>query len=134
MLMRRFPAILCFAALAAASACGGIDSPSSNQVETLTGTVAVGDAISHPFSVGKTGELFATITQLSPDTNVLIGMSVGQATSSGCAPLIGFINNTAHLNAQALGGVIQKGSYCLQVFDAGFLTQPANYTVRLSHP
>jgi hypothetical protein len=40
----------------------------------------------------------------------------------------------AVLNRTAINAPIQKGTYCLQVNDAGGLTAPVDYTVRVSHP
>ena len=46
------------------------------------------------------------------------------------------VNYAAHLNQQALGGQIQKGTYCVQVVDVGYVstTTPTTYTLRVSYP
>jgi hypothetical protein len=131
----RFAAAVCLAC--ALSACGGIVDPAKNTTENFAGTVPVGGISPslHTFSVGKTGEIFVTITALSPDQNVLVGVVLGQPSNGQCLPYQGYINNVAQLNRQALGGQIQKGSYCVSVYDGALtLSQPTNYTVRVSHP
>jgi hypothetical protein len=115
------------------SACGGISSPSQNTVDTFTGTVTPGNADTHLFNVSKNGEVFVTITALAPD-NIVVGVLIGQQTSGGCAPLLGYTNNFAQRGAQALGGGIDKGSYCVAVFDSGGVTQATTYSLRVSHP
>jgi|SRR3954466_15550766 hypothetical protein len=129
----RIAAAVCLAAML--SSCGGISSPSENKIETFSGTVSSGGVGPvHTFSVGKVGEFFVTITALAPDQNIFLGLVYGQAVTGGCTQLQ--LNTQAHLNVQALGGQIQKGDYCVQVGDVGFVspTTPTTYTLRVSHP
>jgi hypothetical protein len=135
MLIRRLAVVVFLTAII--PACGGISSPSENTVEMFPGTVAVGgQGPTHNFSASKTGEFFVTITALTPDPNVFLGIAVGQQTGGGCSAinLGGYVNNFAQRDRQALGGQIQKGNYCVGVYDVGYLTQAANYTLRVSHP
>jgi hypothetical protein len=131
--IRRILAVVSLAALVAA--CGGIVDPSKNAVDTPSGTIPVG-GVADPFSfsVGKTGEFFVTITSLTPDPNIVVGMALGQPQTGGCAPFPYYINNVAQLNRQALGGQIDKGDYCISMYDVGLLKQPASFTLRVSHP
>jgi len=129
----RIAAVVCLAAML--SSCGGISSPSENKVEPFSGTVSSGGfGPIHQFSVGKVGELFVTITALAPDQNIFLGIVWGQPVNGGCAQFQ--TTTSAHLNSQALGGQIEKGNWCIQVFDVGLVspTTPTSYTVRVSHP
>ena len=118
------------------SACGGVSSPSSNHVETPSGTVSNGGAGPvHSFSVSKLGEFFVTITALAPDQNIYMGVLYGQPANGGCSPYQA--NNFAIRGQQALGGQIEKGSWCVQVYDANnqvSASTPTTYTLRLSYP
>jgi hypothetical protein len=60
-------------------------------------------------------------------------MNFGQQTSGGCASIS---TVPAIVGRQALGGRIDKGSYCVQVFDPGLvpLSGPQTYTIRISAP
>src|SRR5262245_12190245 len=129
----RIAAVVCLAAMV--STCGGVSSPSQNQVQTPSGTVSSGGAGPvHTFTVSKVGEFFVTITALAPDQNIFLGVIYGQPVTGGCGQFQ--VNPQAHLNAQALGGQIEKGTYCVQVVDVGFVspTTPTTYTLRLSYP
>src|SRR5436190_6456186 len=129
----RIAAVVCLAALL--SSCGGISSPADNAVENFSGTVSSGGiGPVHTFSVGKVGEFFVTITALAPDQNIFMGVIFGQPVSGGCTQEQA--NFAAHLNTQALGGQIQKGTWCVQVGDIGQVstTTPTTYSLRVSHP
>ena len=116
-------------------ACGGVVTPSDNDVRTASGTFEVGGAGPvHDFSASRNGEFFITLTSLSPDSAATIAMSWGQRNAGGC----GLISTVpAVVNRQALGGRIDKGDYCVQVSDAGLvppLSGTQTYTLRLSVP
>jgi hypothetical protein len=115
------------------SACGGINSPSQNQVQDFPGTLLVGGSNIHQFSASKTGEFFVTVTALG-DRTLTIGTGLGQMVSGGCAPISGFTQSFSRWNQQSIGGPISKGSYCLIVYDPGLLLAPLTYTVQVSHP
>jgi len=136
MCSRRFAATLCLACLFAA-ACGGVVEPSKNNVETFSGTLAVGAANGHDFTVARSGEFEVTITALAPVSTVFIGTGFGQARSDGtCGVFPGYVNNFSSLNRSSLGGAITPGNYCVVVFDVGTIPEPLTltYTVKVSHP
>jgi hypothetical protein len=129
----RIAAVVCLAAML--SGCGGVSSPSNNQSQTFTGTVSSGSAGQvHTFNVSKVGEFFVTITALAPDQNIFMGVIFGQPVSGGCTQTQ--VNYGAHLNTQALGGQIEKGTWCVQVADIGQVspTTPTSYSLRVSYP
>jgi len=130
----RIAAVVCVAAML--SSCGSISSPSDNHVDTPSGTISSGGVGPvHTFTVSKAGEFFVTITALSPDQNIFLGIVWGQPASNTCQQLQS--NFQAHLNTQALGGQIQKGTYCVQLGDSNGLvspTTPTTYTLRISYP
>jgi len=113
----------------------GISSPSNNTVENFSGSVGPGGLASHSFSVARSGgEIQVTITALGPSPSAFMGVALGQPVADRCSPLIGYVNNTALLNRQALGGPIDKGNYCVAIYDPGTLTVTQTYTLRVSHP
>ena len=115
------------------TACGGIDSPSQNQVQDFSATLQVGSSDTHPFNTSKNGEFTITITNLS-DKTLIVGTALGQLVSGACSPIQGFVQPYSRWNQQALGGPINKGSYCAIVYDSGTLTAPVTYTVHVSFP
>jgi len=55
--------------------------------------------------------------------------------SASFKPTALYVNNTAIRGQQALGGQIEKGTYCLTLYESAVpLTAPLTYTVRVSHP
>lgn len=118
--------------LGAFSACGGISSPSKNNVQDFAGTLQVGGLNTHPFSASKNGEFFVTVMELGTRT-LTIGTGLGEVVNSQCQSS-GYLQPYGRWNQQALGGPINKGSYCLIVYDPGILAAPLTYTVRVSSP
>src|SRR4029077_21090220 len=128
----RFAAALAIAALVSMS-CGGVTDPSQNTVDTFTATLAVGGFNIHAFSASNSGEISVIIKALSPVTNAVLGVIYGLPQSDGsCAA----INGSAwSLTSVVFSNAIQKGSYCLGVYDYfSALTVPENYTITVSHP
>src|SRR5262245_2600733 len=111
----------------------GIFGPTKNKDDDFTDTLAVNEAHIFQFQTGRNGEITATITQLSSQ-NVILGMWIGQLVGDACVPILGMHAITAVLNRTAINAPIQKGTFCLEVYDPGGLTAPVNYTVRVSHP
>ena len=131
MAFRQTAGIFCL--LGAFSACGGISTPSKNNVQNFAGTLLVGGLDTYPFSASKTGEFYVTVTDLGTKT-LTIGTGLGEVLNSQCQPLGGYAQPYSRWNQQSLGGPINKGSYCLIVYDPGTLTAPLTYTVQVSFP
>jgi hypothetical protein len=116
-------------------ACGGIVDPSKNTVQTFPGVFEPGGSGPvHDFSASRNGEFFVTLTALAPDATAVVAISFGQRTSGGCALIT---STVAAVGRQALGGPLDKGSYCVQVSDSGLgtpLSGPQTYSLRVSFP
>jgi hypothetical protein len=124
------------------STCGGVGGPSENRMEPFSGTFDVGgQGPTHLFSASKNGEFFVTLRELSPDATAYVGMLVGQQIDGGCQQIFGYYgrysNDFTQVNVTgALSGPLDKGNYCLIVYDSGYsrLSGPQTYTVRVSYP
>ena len=131
--MKRVHLMVCCAAALVASACG-ISSPSDNASQNFSDTLKVMGINTHQFSSGGTGEFSVKITSVSPDNTILLGLTFGQMSGANCVQFQGF-NVVSRVNAPTtLSGPINKGAYCVTVYDPGTLTQPENYTIAVSHP
>ena len=62
----------------------------------------------------------------------MIGLVYGQPASGGCSPYTSI--SLVGLNRDVLQGQIQKGNWCIQPYDSGFLTAATDYTLQVSHP
>jgi len=116
-------------------ACSGVIDPSKNQVEQFSGIVPVGGTLTKNFSWSNNGEVETTMTSVTPTpTNGPLNMYVGLVDSGGnCNALSGYVAQ-AIVNRTAQWGVLNKGNYCLGVYDPGVLTVAANVTGNFSHP
>jgi hypothetical protein len=131
----RIAAAFVLAAALAAAGCHGITTPSSNTTDTFSNTLNPQSQNGHPFSVSKTGEFTVKLTAWGPNSNLLVGLAWTQGNNDGtCTTAILQQNNFVSLNAQALGGAIVSGKYCIFIYDVGTLTAPQTYTITVSHP
>jgi hypothetical protein len=126
-------ALVVVAAALMSPGCGGVTSPSQNQQETFSNVLQPGGITRIPnINVGNTGEYSVKITALSPTATAVVG--VVWAQGANCEIAIQQ-NSFAQLNTPALAGaVIQKGAYCVAVFDSVGLTTAQNFTIVVSHP
>lgn len=130
--MRLFPAFSLLLCLFFGAACG-ITTPDNNTQETVNGTLALGGQSSHNFTVKKNGEIFVTVTTLSPAPPSSIGMAIGIPANSICSPLNGYVRGVI-VNNKAEFGYLNKGDYCFLIYDVNVITAPTNYTAIISHP
>ena len=129
---RIIPAFVLAVAGCLSISCGGVTSPSQNQQESFSGTLAVGGLARFPVNVNNTGEFSVKITALSPTVTAFVGIVWAQG---GNCDLAIQQNNFSTLNSPALvGAVLQKGQYCVAVYDSGGITVAQTYTVVVSHP
>ena len=129
---KRSVALLVVAAAAFISyACGGVTSPSQNKQDTFSGTLALSGSAFFPVNVANGGEFSVKITALSPTATATVG--VGWYQGANCELVVQ--QGYGQLNTPALAGaVLQKGPYCVGVFDVGGMAVAQNFTVVVSHP
>src|SRR5262249_32312108 len=118
----------------AALGCNGITTPSSNVSQDFSGTLQPKTQNSHTFSVSKTGEFTIKLTAWGPNSNLFTGLALTQGNNDGTCGGTLQQNTLVALNAQALGGQIFSGKYCVFIFDVGTLTAAQTYTINVSHP
>lgn len=138
---RPIGASLLAATLALASACAPKSAtpvgPTTDPVtENFTGTVAVGGATSHPFTVKEANQITSiTLTQAGPPVTIFMGLGIGYwtASTSTCTLLSGGAVQASAI--PQLNGYTQVGAYCVQVFDVGNIPegQTVTYAVSVLH-
>jgi hypothetical protein len=129
---RIIPALVLAAAGYLSISCGGTTSPSENKQEPFSGTLAVGGLVRFPVSVNNTGEFSVKITALSPTVTAFVGTVWAQGGNCDIALQQ---NQVSTLNSPALvGAILQKGQYCVAVYDSGGITVAQNFTIVVSHP
>jgi hypothetical protein len=103
--------------------------------ETFNGTLTINGAQTHSFTTQAAGSLTATLTTLSVESGVTVGLSFGIFTPSTNQCQIVVDNSAAIQGTRLTGQVSSAGNYCLRIYDAsGRLAAAANYTLSLEHP
>lgn len=127
-------AIFAGLALAALGAITTLSSGSNtNKVAaTFAGSVAREGVSSHSFTVAKEGTVEVTLTGLHPAPATKIGLGLGTPTPAGNCALVEAIDST-HV-AGRIGGTLEKGIYCVAVYDSGDVSssEPLDYTVSVT--
>ena len=113
------------------------------EVETFTGTVAVGGVDTKTFVVTynkvatDASMTLTSLVSVATQTPVVttVGLGFGSVNGNGVCVLSAARSTTAaQLNQQLVAtGVFAAGTFCIQVFDAGTLTEPLTYTVVVQH-
>jgi hypothetical protein len=112
--------------------CGGIVDPSNNDNETFNGVIPFGGTgEQHNFNVSKNGEYSVLINSLTPPTGSLVGVQVGLISNGTCTY---YTSSPAQVGKASISGAINKGDYCVQLYDAGTLSQNETYSLTVSHP
>jgi hypothetical protein len=124
------------------SSCAGDSSSSSSSTspttavttESFSGTVAVGGADSHVFTVALSGgQVNAILTAAGPPSTIYMGLGIGTYSGVTCTLLTSGSVVTQAGSVAQLSGTINAGSYCVQVYDAGNQTVPVTYAVTVNH-
>jgi len=100
--------------------------------ENFSGTLTVNGGVSYPFVVGTSGSVTATLTSVSPDVEVPIGMSLGvwNTTTESCQVII---SSDLTLQGNVIVGNARSGVLCVRVYDVGRLTASTTYEVAVTH-
>ena len=128
----------------ALSGCGSTTSPTPTlSTETLTGTVKTGGSDSKSFTVNyasSASDASVAVTALKTaaagtDLAVTIGVGFGSVAFDGsCTRSAAYSATAAQVNQELIAsGAFSAGTYCVQVFDAGTLTEDATYTLTVKH-
>ena len=112
------------------------NTPSDPVTETFSGSVNQNGAQTHVFATASSGEVRATLKELTPDAALVIGFSMGNWNPTTSVCQITLANDTATggsvLSGAMSGGV---GNVCVRVYDVGNIAAtPAAYTVEVVHP
>ena len=101
--------------------------------ETFTGTVNINGAVTHSFAATSTGTVTATLTSMSPDSTLTIGLAMGTWNGATCAIVLA---NDKAVRTSVVTGTLSSvaGNLCVRIFDVGGITEPTAYEVTVIHP
>ena len=100
--------------------------------ETFTGSLTVRGGVTHSFSAATAGALTATLTNIGPDENPTVGLSLGTWNGSACAIVIR--QDLAVRTTVVYGTVNQAGQLCVSIYDVGRIASPQDYEITVVHP
>ncbi len=86
----------------------------------------------HNFTTQASGAVTATLTTLSPDSELLVGMSLGTWNGTACQLVI--VKTDAKQATVLTGGVSALGSLCVTIYDVGNIVNPIAYEITVVHP
>jgi len=101
------------------------------------GTLTPGGFAFYSFTVTGTGDadvMLASVTTLDApghESNVILGLAIGQPLGEDCS-IISSLPARAALQSP-LVNTLQAGTYCVRVYDMGYLTSSVNFAIRIVH-
>ena len=121
------------AAALALAACGGSSATTPtapSTTDTFTGTIAAGGVDAHTFAVAQAGSLTVTLTTLSPQSTITVGLGLGQPSGATCSLIS--TDNTAKMGSVEQT-TLDVGSYCVAIYDLGNVQGSDTYTLTVNH-
>ena len=107
--------------------------PINPVTETFTGTLTLNGADTRPFSVSRSGTIRVTLVNMTPDSTITIGLSLGTWNGTACQTVIS--NDAAPVGTVVVGTADREGRLCARVYDAdGTLPQPTDWENSVGHP
>ena len=130
--------LIVLGAVASFTACGDdpvtpvAPTPPPTFTETFSGSVSMNGLALHNFTTQASGAVTATLTTLSPDSELLVGMSLGTWNGTACQLVI--VKTDAKQATVLTGGVSALGSLCVTIYDVGNIVNPIAYEITVVHP
>jgi hypothetical protein len=121
-----------------AAACGDETPTTPTPIEpvmvtdTFNGTINRNGAATHRFTTASAGDLTATLTELSPDADLVVGFSVGLWNGNTCNIIIA--RDEAIKSTVIYGNVNASGELCVRIHDVGRIADTTDYTITVLHP
>jgi hypothetical protein len=100
--------------------------------DTFTGSINVNGAMTFTFAATGAGSLAATLTSVTPDTTVQVGLLMGVWNGTTCQATL--TNDSSFQGTVILGQVNGIGVLCARVYDVGKLTGSTAFEITVVHP
>lgn len=135
------PLVLALALLTTVTVAGCSDdetptTPATRNVEQVTWStnLATGGATSRSFKTTRNGTVSITLQSVGGSTTQAVGLGVGIPLGDGTGCVLSRSVETTSGSTAQLELSVDAGSYCVQVYDLGTLTQPVGFTLLLVYP
>ena len=100
------------------------------QTETFAGILTVNGGVTFQFTSNR-GAVTATLATVSPDSTVVLGLSLGVWNGITCAATLP--NDQAVQGSTIYGTVNTTGALCVRVYDVGKLPDSLDFEVKVIH-
>ena len=103
---------------------------------SFSGTLQPKGLVSYPFTAAQAGEVEVTLLDVAlvgSSSPVTVGLGIGTASTGGACLVTDAVNTQGGPRAQLIG-TGQAGTLCISIFDVGYLTGPALYSITVAAP
>ena len=101
-------------------------------LSTFSSRVLRGGFASRSFTLASAGTIQATLTDVTPPVPVGLGVGIPQSDGGGCN-VTQSVETTAGTSPQIVIAA-DAGTYCVKVFDVGFIAEAASFSVTITRP
>ncbi|HKC13078.1 MAG TPA: hypothetical protein VKI41_13675 [Vicinamibacteria bacterium] len=113
-------------------ACGTAALPTgATNTQTFTGVLSASGAFAQSVTVAGSGEIDLTLSGLTPQATITMGLGIGQPANGTCG-LLTSIENAKVGSLVSLAVV--AGSYCVVIYDLGNIQGSDTFTLTVVHP
>jgi hypothetical protein len=121
---------------ALAAGCGDDAAPTTPEPpaqisETFVGTINPLGADTHFFTTQQTGQAIATLDSLAPNSAARVTLMFGTWNGEYCT--VTFVTDEATTGTRFIGNASGPGAFCVRISDIGKITEPATYSITVSH-
>jgi hypothetical protein len=99
--------------------------------QAFTGVLSASGAVVQSVTVGASGEFDLTLSSLTPQTTITVGLGIGQPANGTCG-LLTSIENAKVGSLVSLTAV--AGAYCVVIYDIGNVQGSDTFTLTVVHP
>ena len=103
-----------------------------NVADTFTGTLNRNGAATFNFIVQGSGLVRLTLSKVTPDNTIAVGLSMGTWNGTSCAIVIS--NDNAVESTTVLGQAGGIGQLCVRIFDVGKVPDTIEFELVVVHP
>jgi hypothetical protein len=97
------------------------------------GTLTVNGAVTTNFRVTDIGTVTAILQDLQPNNNATLSIGLDLGTWSGTSCTIKIANANVGIGGGVVGFANGAGELCGRIYDAGRLTEPVTFSVKITH-
>jgi hypothetical protein len=100
--------------------------------DTFAGTLTPNGGASYSFTTAQSGNVTATLSSLTPDSTLVVGLALGTWNGNSCQVIIR--KDQATQSSYVIGAASAAGSLCVTIYDVGNVVDPATYQIQVNHP